>query len=50
MNAGDLVDDLKKQGAKKSWRVLGLLPDGSTADIMMVEAEDNIIYLKLEVR
>lgn len=49
--AGELFDDLKREGARRSSPVRCMLPDGSTADIVMVEADDidGTTYLKLEV-
>lgn len=49
MNAQDLLNGIKREGAKKTSPVLGLLEDGRIADIIMVEADDGAIYLKLEV-
>jgi hypothetical protein len=49
MNAQQMLDGFKGEGAKRNWAVKALLEDGRTADIMMVEAEADIIYLKLEV-
>lgn len=47
---GQLFEDLKLEGARRSSPVRCMLLDGSTADIVMVEADDDgTIYLKLEV-
>lgn len=47
---GRMFDDLKLEGARRSSPVRALLLDGVTADIVMVEADDDgTIYLKLEV-
>ncbi len=48
MNARDLVDGLNMEGAKASSEVRVLFEDGALADIMMVEGEEGIIYLKVE--
>jgi len=48
VNAKELVAGLNREGAKASSPILVLHEDGAISDILMVEGEQNIIYLKVE--
>ena len=48
MNARELLEGLKAEGAKGSTPIRVLFEDAVLADIMMVEGDEGIIYLKVE--